>query len=250
MTQASVRARNLALVFGEVLTTVVRVSRADIAAKLGMTRSTVSRLVDDLILGGLIAEGEAVGGARGRPAVPLMVRSGSVLALGLEINVERIVATLVDLTGAMVACHSVRVNTSELGLEASMARLCKLARRTLDEVPPDARVAGAMMAVPGLVDRRGQRIVRAPNLGWEGMTPSDYWEVVFRGTALPLGAPWQPHRRHQSSGSTTRQASTARSGSSSWPVTSRPRPSRRVKVVRSGRVKVASGTSRSFGWLA
>lgn len=63
------------------------------------------------------------------------------------------------------------------------------------------------------------------------------------------GVPWQPHRRHQSSGSTTRQASTARSGSSSWPVTSRPRPSRRVKVVRSGRVKVASGTSRSFGWL-
>lgn len=68
MTQASVRARNLALVFGEVLTTVVPVSRADIAAKLGMTRSTVSRLVDDLILGGLIAEGEAVGGARGRPS--------------------------------------------------------------------------------------------------------------------------------------------------------------------------------------
>lgn len=186
MTQASVRAKNLALVFGEVLTSSIAVSRADIAARLGMTRSTVSRLVDDLIMGGLIAEGEAMGGARGRPAVPLAVRKGSVFALGLEINVERIVSTLVDLTGDMVACYSHQVNTSELGLEASMGHLCELAGQTLNAVPPGARVAGALMAVPGLVDRKGHRIVRAPNLGWEGKEPREHWDVNFRGTPLPL----------------------------------------------------------------
>ncbi len=36
------------------------------------------------------------------------------------------------------------------------------------------------------------------------------------------GAPWQPQRRHHPSGSTTRHARTARSGSSRCPVTSRP----------------------------
>jgi hypothetical protein len=50
--------------------------------------------------------------------------------------------------------------------------------------------------------------------------------------------------------STTRQASTARSGVRCWPMTSRPSSSRRQNVVRSGVVKVASGTSRSSGWAA
>ena len=47
------------------------------------------------------------------------------------------------------------------------------------------------------------------------------------------------------SGSATRQANTARSGSKRWPITTRPSSSRRANVVRSGRAKVASRTSRS-----
>jgi len=46
------------------------------------------------------------------------------------------------------------------------------------------------------------------------------------------GTPWHPHFRHQSSGSITRQARTARSGRTCCPVTSSPSPSRRQNVVR------------------
>ncbi|MDO5675873.1 MAG: ROK family transcriptional regulator [Propionibacteriaceae bacterium] len=186
MTQASVRASNLALVFGEVIANTGAVSRADIAGRLGMTRSTVSRLVDDLILGQLVDEGEAVGGARGRPAVPLHVRSGTVLALGLEVNVERMVSTLVDLTGDTVSRHSLDLNTAELSLEDAMRHLSELAEQTLTDVPPGARLAGAMLAFPGLVDREGRKILRAPNLAWEGHEPPNYWDVSFDGEPLPL----------------------------------------------------------------
>ena len=55
------------------------------------------------------------------------------------------------------------------------------------------------------------------------------------GSRCHAAAPSQPHRRHHWSGSTTRHASTARSGSSRCPVTSRPSSSRRQNVVRSGR---------------
>src|SRR5699024_3232658 len=71
------------------------------------------------------------------------------------------------------------------------------------------------------------------------------WRVT-----VSRAVPSHPHRRHQPSSATTRQASTARSGSSRWPTTSRPRSSRRANVVRSGAVKVASGTSRSSRWAA
>ena len=64
------------------------------------------------------------------------------------------------------------------------------------------------------------------------------------------GAPSQPQRRHHWSGSTTLHAMTARSGSTRCPTASRPSSSRRANVVRSGLVKVASGTSRSSRWAA
>ena len=71
LTQASVRSTNLQLVLGAIQRGAGAVSRADIAAQLGMTRSTVSRLIDDLIVGRLVREGETSAGGRGRPAVPL-----------------------------------------------------------------------------------------------------------------------------------------------------------------------------------
>ena len=66
-----------------------------------------------------------------------------------------------------------------------------------------------------------------------------------RRTTVPHPTPSAPQRRHHWSGSTTRQAITARSGSRRCPTATRPSSSRRVKVVRSGQAKVASGTSRS-----
>lgn len=66
-----------------------------------------------------------------------------------------------------------------------------------------------------------------------------------RRVTVSRDVPSQPQRRHQLSGSTTRQARTARSGTRRCPTTSRPRSFNRQNVVKSGAVKIASGTSRS-----
>jgi len=64
-----------------------------------------------------------------------------------------------------------------------------------------------------------------------------------RRLTLSRGTPWQPQRRHHRSCSAaaTRQASTAPAGSSRWPTTSNPSPSRRQNELRSGQAKVTSG---------
>jgi len=71
-----------------------------------------------------------------------------------------------------------------------------------------------------------------------------------RRTTVSLAAPWHPQRRHHLSGWTARHRRIARSGSNRCPSTSSPRSSRRANVVRSGRAKVASDTSRSSRWTA
>ena len=87
-----------------------------------MILRTVSESSTTITVGRLVAAtspawraGAAVGSGRGRPAVPLTVRRGAVHALGLEVNVERLVATVVDLSGELlsVARREVEVARSE-----------------------------------------------------------------------------------------------------------------------------------------
>ncbi len=186
MTQAFVRSTNLALVLDRITRESGSVSRADIAGALGMTRSTVSRLVDDLVLGRLVVEGEAIGGLRGRPAVPLSLSAGTVISLGLEVNLDRIVATVVDLSGATLGVAKEAIEALDLGFKATMAIATRLAGQLLGQAPDEARLAGAVLAVPALVAKDGRSVVRAPNLGWDGLDPSSMWDVTFRGEPVPL----------------------------------------------------------------
>ena len=186
MTQSSVRSANLALVLSRIPGVGGTISRADIAADVGMTRSTVSRLVDDLIVGRLVQEGATSPGARGRPAVPLSLQPGTVVALGLEVNVERLVASAVDLTGEALAVRQLDLDVSALTPQEAMTRLAGLATEALSVRAPGSRLAGAVLALPGLLDRTGTLVLRSPNLGWEGVEPAKLWHLEVDGEPVAL----------------------------------------------------------------
>src|SRR6187402_1732552 len=81
--QSSLRESNLALVARTVCAARTPLSRAAVAERTALTRSTVSRLVDDLVAGGVLAELDPrASAARGRPATPL-VAGHRLVALGL-----------------------------------------------------------------------------------------------------------------------------------------------------------------------
>src|SRR5699024_7988521 len=87
--QETLRESNLLLITEEIFASTEPMSRADLAIRTGMTRSTVSRLVDDLLAAGIVREGSPMaGGTRGRPAVPLTPARKTLLGLGVEVNVD------------------------------------------------------------------------------------------------------------------------------------------------------------------
>jgi predicted NBD/HSP70 family sugar kinase len=177
--QASLREHNLALVLRQVATAGTRsgsvltgrhpFSRADIAGETGLTRATVSALVDDLISGRLVVEvapTPKVGA--GRPSVGLALDPRGPAGLGLEINVDYLAACVVDLTGAVrhreVRHGDQRPRTPAEVIEA----LAELASSSIAAAAAqDLHVAGAALAVPGLVQDRTVRL--APNLGWRNV---------------------------------------------------------------------------------
>ena len=100
--QRSLRTHNLGLVLRNVFAQPGPVSRADVAAATGLTRATVSTLVDELLAGRLLAEvGAPPRTGAGRPAVGLRLAATGPAGLGLEVNVDYLAACVVDLTGTV-----------------------------------------------------------------------------------------------------------------------------------------------------
>ncbi|MDO5734981.1 MAG: ROK family transcriptional regulator [Propionibacteriaceae bacterium] len=180
-TPSSVRISNLALVLRAVLGSSRPVSRADVASQLGMTRSTVSRLVDELVAGRFLAEGLPVSGPRGRPGVPLAAAAHGLASLGMEVNADRIAAMVVDLSGAVLATRAVEIDVIGAGPVAALGVLQEQALAVLGSLPDGARIVGAHLAIPALVDRAGAVVLRAPNLGWDGVEPAHHLEELLNG---------------------------------------------------------------------
>jgi predicted NBD/HSP70 family sugar kinase len=161
--QQTVRRHNLALVLHEVAAG-EPVSRAGVAVRTGLTRGTVSSLVEELLAVGLITELAATRGGTGRPANPLQLNRSGPAGLGLEIGIDHVGACVVDLTGTVrarrVAPSAHRDRPPEVGLAAAT----ELAAAVVADA--GLTICGVGVALPGVIGTDG-RLQRAPNLpGW------------------------------------------------------------------------------------
>jgi predicted NBD/HSP70 family sugar kinase len=165
--QQSLREHNLGLVLRRVAGSATPPSRADVAASTGLTKATVSSLVEELVAGQLVAELDPTrrSGA-GRPATGLVLRTDAAAGLGLEINVDYLAACVVDLAGTVR--HRERQRGDQRGRPPAevIASVSVLADRALAAAARAGLTpAGAAMAVAGIM--HGERLVRlGPNLGW------------------------------------------------------------------------------------
>jgi predicted NBD/HSP70 family sugar kinase len=174
------RARNLALVLGEVGARGA-LTRAALAEITGLTKTTVSKLVADLIEAGLVLEAGAVrDGERGRPGVAIRISGEHVAAVGLEINVDYLSVRVVDLARTVRLRRTQAVDNRSAQPVDVLARLGDLALQAVDEaVEMGLRVVGGVLAVPGPVDLATGTVHNAPNLGWRDVPVSSLLPMPF-----------------------------------------------------------------------
>lgn len=170
-TNQSLRAHNLSLALRHILANPGAINRAGIAAQTGISRATMSRLVDELIATGLVEESDdkLSTGQRGRPTSVLSPTSGKVIALGLQVNVSALGAYLVDLSGTVLAHECVSGDFSEADPTSTLRKLARIARRVLREgSSTGALFLGSSLALPGLFS--DDTLTIAPNLGWRNIS--------------------------------------------------------------------------------
>ncbi|MCA2185958.1 ROK family transcriptional regulator [Nonomuraea cavernae] len=193
MRHDSMRARNLAVVLGEIRDA-GPLTRAALAERTGLTKTTVSKLVSDLLDAGVVAENGAVrDGERGRPGVAVRLSGHRVATLGLEINVDYLAVCVVDLTLSVRLRRTKAAGNRDSRPERILAELRSLAESALMEAEAAGlRVAGAALAVPGPVEHGLLR--NAPHLGWRDVRVTDLLD-------LPLEAAGPEARNFQAGNS-------------------------------------------------
>ena len=186
--QGSLREHNLGLVLRTVLDGDDAPSRADVAAATGLTKATVSALVDRLVAGGLLAElAPATPQRAGRPAVPLAAPSGTLAAIGAEINVDYLGVRVLDLAGHVLDERVRRLDLRGSEPAATLATLGALIEGSVAALDDRSRLVGLALALPGLVDRRTGVLRVAPNLGWR-----DVDVAALLGAVSPTAAAHPP----------------------------------------------------------
>lgn len=196
--QAALRSHNLAVVLRQVATRPEGISRATIAARSGLTKATVSAIVDELVAGGLVSFTSSVNSGVGRPAPGVTLNGARPVGLGMEINVDYLAACLVDLSGTVR--HRELLDSPALAPAEAIDALVSLAENACAAAQSlSLTVAGGMIAVPGLVEEHTVHI--APNLDWHDVKlPSAFAGVpVSYGNEANLAALGELHASGQPS---------------------------------------------------
>ncbi|WP_436530623.1 ROK family transcriptional regulator [Actinoplanes sp. HUAS TT8] len=142
-------------------------SRAVLATRMGVNRSTILALTAELTAAGLIREEHPAGtSGAGRPSLVVVPESERFWVLAFDVAVDRLVAARVGLGGAVLARSSADRPRAGVDLDAVVGKLAELGRDLVAAAPAETTCVGVGASYCGMI-RPGDGMVRyGPELGW------------------------------------------------------------------------------------
>ena len=155
------------------------ISRAEIARKTALQRSTVSLIVDELRDFGLIREfhGESSGG---RPPLLLSLRTSHPVAIGIDLGTVNTIIATSDLTGRVVERESFQTNPD---VEKTISQTVDCVQKLIEK--SNHKIEGIGISLPGLVDAEKGRTIDIPHFNWHN---PPLIEKIEAATGLPVRA--------------------------------------------------------------
>lgn len=162
----TVRRANLSAIIGE-LHASGPLSRSDLVARTGLTRSAIRGLIGELVAGHLVFEGPAtLDGTPGRPSPLVRADPNGAVVLALEIAVDSLAVATVGLGGEVFDHVRVDLPPRRSSVSDIVAILADLATDLRHRLQSEDSIVGVGVAVVGVVRRSDGMVSVAPNLGW------------------------------------------------------------------------------------
>ena len=138
------------------------ISRAAVARRSGMQRSTVSAITEQLIAEEWVREGAVGQLPRGRKPTFLHVNAERAGIIGVDIQPRITTVAVASLESRFLAQEQMSTGTDPADFVA------RLARRVIDlmHAYPKISYEGIGISLPGRVESSSHRLIFAPNLGW------------------------------------------------------------------------------------
>ncbi|MFI7706378.1 ROK family transcriptional regulator [Nonomuraea sp. NPDC049480] len=154
--------------------------RADLARRLGLSATTMTKVVGQLLDEGLVAEGGVEGGGRrvGRPSTGIRIRADAHHVIGVQVGAGTVRMGLCDLRAQVRSSTSFAFDLTGERPERVVARIAEAASGLMADVPAD-RLLGVGVAAPGPVDPAHRRNILSVNLGWRDVPFADLLESAL-----------------------------------------------------------------------
>jgi predicted NBD/HSP70 family sugar kinase len=162
----------------ELIRTSQPISRADLARRSGLQRSTVSQIVEQLIREKWVREGSIASAPRGRRPT-LVGLNEDLVAIAVDIHPRQAIVAVVDLNGRLLSRSQVPMTSDP---EASTRLIIECMQRMHRSVPRKS-AEGIGISLPGRVDPATQKMTFAPNLRWPEF---DLKKVIEAKMGMPV----------------------------------------------------------------
>jgi len=159
-------------------------SRADLSDRSGLTRSTVSLLVKELIDEGWLRENEVVvTGQLGRRPTPLQLDGRHFVLVGAELTPDTIRVVTTSIRGEVLEANqaALRQVDPEGACHQLVEMISVLVRRVVGE---GREVLGIGVGLPGAVESATGMLQYAPNIGWRNVPVGQRLRVELESAGL------------------------------------------------------------------
>jgi glucokinase-like ROK family protein len=162
------------------------IARVDLARRTGLSRTTVSAIMDGLLREGLVREGstQQAASSGGRRAILVHFNAAAGYLLGVDMGRSHLTILICDLAAHILARYSGPFDVDR-GPEECLPWLIGELRALLEQHHiPWSQVVGVGMGMPGPMDASLQRTIRPPRMpGWDGV---DVRSILARELAVPI----------------------------------------------------------------
>jgi predicted NBD/HSP70 family sugar kinase len=142
-------------------------SRAALAVRMGVNRSTILALTTELTEAGLVTEERPKGTTKaGRPSLVVRPMTDRVFVLAFDVAVDRLVAARVGLGGKVLDRREAPRPRAGVDLETVVGTLAGFGRDLAAAAPKEAICAGAGASYCGMIRPDDGTVRYGPELGW------------------------------------------------------------------------------------
>ncbi|HEU4783834.1 MAG TPA: ROK family transcriptional regulator, partial [Ktedonobacterales bacterium] len=162
------------------------ITRVAVAHRTGLSRTTVSSIVDELLADNLLFEGKTVEAAPtgGRRATLLHFNADAGYVIGVDLGRSHLTLLLTNLAGQIIARRSGPFDAS-LGPEICLQQvIASLMDFTAEHQIGWHQIIGVGLGIPGPMDAASRMLVRPPRMpGWDQF---DMRTVMERACKVPM----------------------------------------------------------------